>query len=194
MKITYYGHSCFTVSSSGYTLALDPYNDMVQGYPPLALEANKVYCSHGHMDHAFVDAVTIKDAGAADPFDVKSFEIPHDDAGGSKRGMNQIRIFYAEGKKVIHFGDTGCIPDAAILEELKGADIAMIPVGGVFTVDPAQAKQIADAIAPRILIPMHYKKGSRGLQIIADLDAFLDLCKDVPYEVRPLEYKESIEI
>ncbi len=194
MKITYYGHSCFTVSSAGYTLALDPYNDMVQGYPPLAIEANKVYCSHGHMDHANVDAVTLRETETADPFEVKSYEIPHDDAGGSRRGMNQIRVFSAEGKRVIHFGDTGCMPSEELLEKLKDADAAMVPVGGFFTVDAAQARAIMDAITPKIVIPMHFKRGSEGLQKIAELSVFLDLCSDVEYEVIPLEYKEVIEI
>ena len=194
MKITYHGHSCFTLESGGFVLALDPYNDMVQGYPPLAIEANKVWCSHGHLDHAYVDAVTVKNADIADPFDVQSYEIPHDDAGGAKRGMNQIRVFTAEGKKVIHFGDTGCMPSEELLDKLKGADVAMVPVGGFFTVDAAQARAITDAIEPKIVIPMHFKRGSEGLQKIAELSVFLDLCRDVDYEVIPLEYKEVIEI
>ena len=194
MKITYYGHSCFTLESGGFVLALDPYNDMVQGYPPLAVEANKVWCSHGHLDHAYVDAVTIKVTDTADPFVVQSYEIPHDDAGGAKRGMNQIRVFTSEGKKVIHFGDTGCMPSEELLEKLKGADAAMVPVGGFFTIDAAQARAITDAIEPKIVIPMHFKRGSEGLQKIAELSVFLDLCRDVSYEVMPLEYGEIIEI
>ena len=93
MKITYYGHSCFVLESGGYKLALDPYDSMVPGYGDLNIEANKVYCSHGHMDHANVAAVRILGADRPSPFVVTEVEVPHDDAGGSKRGFNFIRIF-----------------------------------------------------------------------------------------------------
>ena len=194
MKITYYGHSCFVLESGGYKLALDPYDSMVPGYGDLNIEANKVYCSHGHMDHANVAAVRILGADRPSPFVVTEVEVPHDDAGGSKRGFNFIRIFSAEGKKVVHFGDTGIIPDDSILDMLRGADAALIPVGGVFTIDPAQAKALADAIEPGTVIPMHYRKGSQGLKPVAELSDFTCLCADVPYIVRPLEYGEVFEI
>ena len=68
MKITYYGHSCFTLESDGYVIALDPYDSGVPGYGDLKLSANKVYCSHGHMDHAYTDAVEIVPAKRPSPF------------------------------------------------------------------------------------------------------------------------------
>lgn len=193
MKITYHGHSCFTISSEGFTIAIDPYDDRC-GYPPLSLEANKVYCSHSHFDHAYVQAVKLLAGGPAEPFSVKEIEVPHDKDGGAKRGMNLIRVFSAEGKRIIHFGDTGCMPKAEVLEALKGADVAMLPVGGFFTIEPAEAKEIADIIRPKTVIPMHYKKGSTGLGQIAELNVFTDLCKGTEYEVKPLEYKEVFEI
>ena len=194
MKITYYGHSCFTIESGGYTVAIDPYNEMVQGYPPLAIKANKVYCSHGHGDHAFTDAVEIVPAGVLNPFVVTEIEVPHDAEGGTKRGLNMIRIFQAEGRKVIHYGDTGCRPQEEKIPFLKGADVAMMPVGGFFTIGPAEAKALADETAPKTVIPMHYKKGSAGLQVIADLSDFTDITKGASYAVKPLEYKEEYEI
>ena len=115
MKITYYGHSCFTIASGGFSVAVDPYDKSVEGYPLLALKANKVYCSHGHFDHNYVQAVEIVPA-KEDPFKVTEIEIPHDKEGGAKRGMNTIRIFEAEGKKIIHFGDTGCMPAEDVIE------------------------------------------------------------------------------
>ena len=194
MKITYFGHSCFTLQSGGYTVALDPYDEKVPGYQPLSISADRVCCSHEHFDHCYVSAVAIKDSGVKDPFSETSYLIPHDDEGGAKRGMNKIRVFCAEGRKVIHFGDTGCMPSDDYLEAFKGADAIMIPVGGFFTIDPAQAKAIADAIKPRLLIPMHYRDGSQGLSQIAEIGEFLSLCKDAVYEVRKLNYGESIEI
>ena len=193
MKITYYGHSCFTIASGSFSVAVDPYDKSVEGYPLLALKANKVYCSHGHFDHNYVQAVEIVPA-KEDPFKVTEIEIPHDKEGGSKRGMNTIRIFEAEGKKVIHFGDTGCMPSEDVIEVLKGADAALVPVGGVFTIDGAEAKELMEKIKPAAVIPMHYKNGSQGLQIIASLKDFLKLCEGSALNIVPMEYGQTIEI
>lgn len=193
MKITYYGHSCFTIASGGFSVAVDPYDKSVEGYPLLALKANKVYCSHGHFDHNYVQAVEIVQA-KEDPFKVTEIEIPHDKEGGAKRGMNTIRIFEAEGKKIIHFGDTGCMPAEDVIETLKGADAALVPVGGVFTIDGAEAKELMEKIKPASVIPMHYKNGPQGLQIIASLDDFLKTCEGSGLNIVPMEYGQTIEI
>ena len=37
MKITYYGHSCFTLESQGFRIVVDPYRDYVPGYKKLEL-------------------------------------------------------------------------------------------------------------------------------------------------------------
>jgi L-ascorbate metabolism protein UlaG (beta-lactamase superfamily) len=40
---------------------------------------------------------------------------------------------------------------------LGDIDILLIPVGGFFTIEPEEAKILAEKIKPRIVIPMHYK-------------------------------------
>ena len=193
MIIKYYGHSCFTLSSGGYTLAIDPYNSMVPGYPRLHLQANKVFCSHDHGDHCFTEAVQILDS-AHDPFTVTEFDVPHDHHGGKKRGMNKIRVFEAEGKKVIHFGDTGCIPSDEILDQLKGADVILLPVGGFYTIDAKEAKELALRTDPKLVIPMHYKTGKTGLPIIAKPDPFIKKCEGSGLNIKLMDYLEETEI
>ena len=52
MKITWNGHSCFTLSTSDGTVVMDPYEDQsVPGYQALKLTADLVLCSHEHSDH-----------------------------------------------------------------------------------------------------------------------------------------------
>ena len=194
MKITYYGHSCFTLESDGYVLAVDPYNDMVPGYGDLKLSANRVYCSHGHLDHAFTEAVKIVPADRPSPFAVTELEVPHDDAGGAKRGFTFIRIFRAEGKAVVHYGDTGCPLTPEAEEPVKGADVALVPVGGVYTIDGKEALALIERTKPGLVIPMHYRKGEQGISRVAELSDFLKLCEGKDLNVKPLEYKESYEI
>ena len=47
--------------------------------------------------------------------------------------------------------------------------------GGYYTIDAKTAKKVADAIAPRVLVPMHYRFGAHGYPEIGTLDEFLAL-------------------
>lgn len=204
MKITYYGHSCFLLESEGFRIAVDPYRDYVPGYRKLELEADAVYCSHGHDDHCWVQAVQL--SGRADsPFRVTEIEGYHDDVQGSKRGPNTMRLFEAEGLRVAHLGDIGCMPPEEDLEQLKSLDACLVPVGGFFTINAQQAKDLMDILKPRIIIPMHYRLGELGFDVIGTLDAFtqlyspeevhfagvntLDLTKISPAGVTVLQYQ-----
>ena len=176
MIITYYGHSCFTLESKGFRIAVDPYRDYVPGYRPLALAAHASFCSHGHDDHCWTAAVE-PPAGEtpADPFTVTDIAGFHDDVRGAKRGLNTMRVFEAEGLRVAHLGDIGCLPPAEDLEKLKGLDACLVPVGGHYTIDAAQAKALMDLLQPRVIVPMHYRLGALGFAEIGTLDEFLKL-------------------
>jgi len=58
------------------------------------------------------------------------------------------------------------------LAEIGPVDILMIPVGGVFTIDPIEATRVAEQIKPKILIPMHFKTEKCGFPI-ATVEDFL---------------------
>ena len=194
MKITYYGHSCFTLESDGYVIAIDPYNDMVPGYGDLKLSANKVYCSHGHLDHAYLDAVETVPAGRPSPFIVTEMELPHDDACGAKRGFTFIRKFCAEGRSIVHYGDLGCPLTDEAVGLFAYADAALVPVGGFFTIDGPEALKLVDLTKPGLVIPMHYRNGDQGIRMVAELSDFLKLCEGKDINIKPLEYKEVYEI
>lgn len=175
IEVTYYGHSCFVLSCGGYRVALDPYGPL-PGYRPLRIEAEDVYCSHGHFDHNFVKAVKLtRGSGKQDPFEVTYYDIPHDDAGGTLRGMNKITVFEAEGIRIAHFGDIGCPLSAELTSMLRGLDAALVPVGGFYTIDAQGALDLKNTIQPRVFVPMHYRDGKRGLKEIGTLDDFLAL-------------------
>ena len=173
VKIEYFGHSCFRLSGCGQRVVLDPYADgCVPGCPALRLDAEFVYCSHQHHDHNAVECVKLADGGAP-RFVLTELETDHDDAGGSKRGKNTIRIFDFGGVRVAHFGDLGRPLTDAETAALQGLDCALIPVGGFFTIDAQQAAAIAAAILPRMVIPMHYRTDTTGFDVIADVDSAL---------------------
>lgn len=179
IKITYYGHSCFTVDCDGYKIAFDPYDGHVPGYAPLSIAANEVLCSHEHADHNYVQAVTLESAGATRPFTLTEIHSFHDPEEGKLRGTNIIRILEADSLRIAHFGDIGCHPTLKQMELLGNLDVAMVPVGGTFTLDAKQQKSLMDELRPRVIIPMHYRLGKFGFDVIAELSDFTKLYSNV---------------
>lgn len=56
-------------------------------------------------------------------------------------------------KRIYHAGDTDFIPE---MKSLKSIDIALLPIGGTYTMDVEEAAAAANAIKPKFVIPMHY--------------------------------------
>lgn len=173
MKLTWLGHACFLLEQDGYRIVTDPYTG-VEGYPPLAVSAHEVVCSHHHFDHDAVDRVALL-SPAASPFTIREVETCHDDQGGALRGSNTIRIFTAAGVSVAHLGDLGHQLTAEQLVAIGQVDAVLVPVGGVYTVDAAGAKQVCDAIGARYVVPMHYHHAPYGLPNVAGVEDFLAL-------------------
>ena len=163
LEITWYGQSMFTVSGAGTTVACDPVPPEV-GYTYDPVEADVVLISHDHFDHGYLSGITgspkvVRTAGATglDGIEVSGIATFHDAKGGKERGPNVIFTWEQAGLKIAHFGDVGVLPGPEMLSALSGLDVAMIPVGGVFTIDGAQAARFSEELAPAVAIPMHYK-------------------------------------
>ena len=179
ITITWHGHSCFTLESGGFLVVTDPFkDDTVPGYKNLRLEADLVSCSHGHGDHNAREVVSQKKPAGENPFTISEIEIPHDDAGGTKRGMNLIRIFRAGDLRVVHFGDIGCPLTEEQAKEIGSPDAVLVPVGGFYTMEPELVAEMLKILKPRVIVPMHYRSESFGYPVIGTLDAFLDLMNE----------------
>ena len=153
MIITWLGHSCFALESGGYRVVIDPFQG-VEGLPDTSTEANAVYCSHQHGDHAYTQGVRITEK-APSPFSVREVATCHDDQGGSLRGPNTVRCFTAEGLTVAHLGDLGHRLTATQAEAIGPCDALLLPVGGYY--------------------PMHYRFGTHGLPVIGTVEDFTSL-------------------
>ena len=181
LELRWNGHACFSLTCRGYTVVFDPYEDnYVPGFGPLDLEADLVLCSHGHSDHSAAHVVKLRQGGT-NPFTITEIHTFHDPQGGALRGENTIHILEAGGLKAAHFGDLGCELTPTQLAELQGLDIAMIPVGGFYTIGPEEAKALVDKLGARVVVPMHYRMGDVGLPAIRELDDFLALVGDYVY-------------
>lgn len=71
--------------------------------------------------------------------------------GGNPGGF----IIEVDGKKIYHAGDTGLTMDMKLLE-VEDIDVALLPIGGNFTMDVTDAVRAVEFISPKITIPMHY--------------------------------------
>lgn len=61
-------------------------------------------------------------------------------------------VLDVDGSRIYVAGDTDQNPDNSAI----ACDIALVPVGGTYTMDPHQAATLIDTIAPRVAIPTHY--------------------------------------
>ena len=174
MKLTWYGHACFKLEAECGSIVFDPY---VPGYVPglklPEVTADAVVCSHRHSDHYCPEAVTL--TGLKPGFAMRSIYTFHDESMGAKRGNNLMTVVTAEDLTVAHCGDLGHKLSGETLHKLGKIDILMIPVGGVYTLDAKAAKAVCEQIKPTVIVPMHYRCGSAGLQNIASVDGFLSL-------------------
>jgi L-ascorbate metabolism protein UlaG (beta-lactamase superfamily) len=61
------------------------------------------------------------------------------------------------GFRIYHAGDTAVFGDMALIGQRYQPDLALVPIGGNFTMDPADAAwAVKDLLKPRAVIPMHY--------------------------------------
>ena len=76
---------------------------------------------------------------------------------GSKLADDSPRGYVIEmnGHKIYHAGDTMLFDDMKKLREMT-IDIALLPIGGTYTMNADEAAQAAEMIAPREVVPMHY--------------------------------------
>ncbi len=81
----------------------------------------------------------------------------------------------ADGTTVYHAGDTSLFGDMELWGRLYPLDLAIVPIGGVFTMDGLQASEAVRLLKPKMAMPIHYQ----SFPIIAKTaDEFVKLCKE----------------
>jgi len=168
VKIRWCGHNCFEIAGENVVIGTDPFTAAMVGLRTPDIKADIILSSHGHGDHW--DQGTAKSWSKEgtkilkwrnESFDIKGVKIKgvataHDDQGGRARGMNTVYVFTVDNLTFCHCGDLGHILSDEQVKEIGNIDILLIPVGGVFTVDPTNASKIVEQLKPKIVIPMHY--------------------------------------
>jgi L-ascorbate metabolism protein UlaG (beta-lactamase superfamily) len=186
MRVDWYGQAAFRLHGPEGTVFIDPFGGTsalaARGiqfeYPALSgIDADLVLVTHEHVDHNGVEAINGEPvilrstAGRlASPIgEVVAIASEHDEKAGTERGPNTIFVFGLDGLRLAHFGDFG---QRALRDEQAAAigkvDLVFLPVGGGPTIDAEQAATIAKRLAPRWVVPMHYRTPRIGFLETAD--------------------------
>jgi L-ascorbate metabolism protein UlaG (beta-lactamase superfamily) len=65
-------------------------------------------------------------------------------------------IQFENNLKIYHAGDTNVFGDMSIIHDLYSPDIAMIPIGDLYTMGPREASYACRLLRPKAVIPMHF--------------------------------------
>ena len=65
-------------------------------------------------------------------------------------------IEFSNGLKIYHAGDTNVFGDMAIIRDLYAPQIALLPIGGHYTMSPREAAYACNLLKPNTVIPMHF--------------------------------------
>ncbi|MEZ0393520.1 MAG: MBL fold metallo-hydrolase [Desulfurococcaceae archaeon] len=200
VRVTWHGHACISVTrSDGFTIVFDPHDGASIGLPRPNVSGDLVLVSHEHFDHNAVDVVLKRGGKALRMYvgktDVGGVEVEglmtfHDKQRGSRRGRNVVYVVSIEGVRIAHMGDLGHVPDDEVLSRISGVDLIAIPVGGTFTVEPAEAWEVVDKAKPKNVLPIHYWVRGSNLPL-KPVDEFLKLVRG--YEIVRLD-KEYFDL
>jgi len=173
-KITWLGHASFMIESGGKVIYIDPWK--LKDGP----KADLLLITHSHFDHFSQEDIdkVAKDGTvvlAAKDVKPKGLDatpiVPGQvkDLGWARieghRAYNPAKQFHPKendwlgfvievgGKRIYHSGDTDVIPE---MKDLNGIDTALVPVGGTYTMDPAEAARAVAMFHPGEAIPMHW--------------------------------------
>jgi L-ascorbate metabolism protein UlaG (beta-lactamase superfamily) len=196
---TWYGHSCWEVTTpGGKTILLDPWF----GNPSSPRDQSQVTAcdlmlvTHGHFDH-FTDALAIasrtrpawpcihelslwlgrnyahKDTlvgmnkgGTVEAGGIQVTMVHADHSAGDFYAGSENPLYLGEpvgfivelenGFRFYFAGDTDVFSDMRLIAERWRPELALLPIGGHFTMDPAGAAHAVDLLGVKHVLPMHY--------------------------------------
>lgn len=169
-SIQWFGHSAFQVTSPGGTrIFTDPFGHGI-GLPIPQVNPHAVTIGREHPHHNSVWVLQgsplvirgLRDEGMEwaevrrTVGDVLIYNVPVTQRTFEVRTKGSAFVFEAGGLCIAHLGDVAEPFTPSQLRRLGKVHVAMIPIGGTFTVDGKGALEIVRQLQPHIAIPMHY--------------------------------------
>lgn len=98
--------------------------------------------------------VTVK---AVEAYNFKRFRSPGNPF--HPKGLGVGYVITLEGKTIYHAGDTDFIEE---MKQLGSIDVALLPIGGTYTMEVEDGTEAAIVINPKVVIPHHHWDGKFG--------------------------------
>ena len=185
VEIKWLGHAAFEIGMANKILLIDPWlegNPKASKKVEDLKKVDIVCVTHDHGDH-LGDAIKIckqteatfvaiyelgvyaKEQGVKDvvginiggTVEVKGVNIVMVQAFHSAlRGAPAGFVINADGKTIYHAGDTSLFGDMKLIGEIYNPNVALIPIGGYYTMGSSEAVKAVELIKPDVVIPMHY--------------------------------------
>ena len=181
IKIKWLGHACYKIYFDDIQVVVDPFEKgYVPGYRDINTSADIVLASHKHNDHYGLNEVQqlLRMVNGVNITKVDTF---HDEKGGSLRGENTVHVMEYNGVKIAHFGDIGHVLSTEQAEQIGNVDVAIVPIGGTYTVRAPEAKTICEQINAKVVIPMHYRTDDYGFDVLETTEEFESLFVNVKH-------------
>ena len=180
VSVKWLAHASFQIKANGKIIYVD-----LEKYGEAIEKADLILVTHSHSDHCDSDKiknVRKKDTVIIAPADcvsmiggsVKTLRPGEETSVGNikvkaveaynyrrfrspgkpyhPKGFGVGYLIKVEGKTIYHAGDTDFIPE---MQKVDPVDVVLLPSGGTYTMDNAEAAEAAMAIKPKIVIPMH---------------------------------------
>jgi len=208
-RFTWFRQSAFLWRGDGVAVYIDPWGVTTD------VPADVLFITHAHSDHFSpedIEKVSKQGTRIVAPADVArdlsgdvTVAKPGDsiDVGGIKAQavpayniVEERRDFHPPSNNWVgyiltlgtntyyHAGDTDHVPELSSIR----ADVAFLPIGGHYTMEPPEAAGLAKAIGPRIAVPMHY-----GFVVGSPADAVRFAKEADPVSVQILEPTNPFE-
>lgn len=217
MRLTWLGHACFSLAGS-QTILIDPF--IPEG--PLTIEPDIVAVTHAHADHLGIAAELSKMTVAVNEVAkyLKTKGVPvepmnlggtitvdgvrftmtpalhsswlEDEGAGFYGGVAAGFVITMDGISIYHAGDTALFSDMQLIRDLYRPDVALLPVGGRYTMGPDEAMIAARYIGAPLVIPMHYDTFPAIRQDLTNFKQAIE--RTTSMRVMVLAPGESIEI
>lgn len=185
MDIKYLGHSAFEIETAGKKILIDPFLVCVPNYKPENIYDIFVTHAHAdhlgsaieisHETGAPITAIfelanycakkgaRTNDVGLGSWNEYswgRAITVPafhsSSTSDGIYGGCPCGYVFEMEGKTIYHAGDTALSSEMKTIGELYQPDIAMLPIGGKYTMDIEHAVKASEWLGAGAIIPMHY--------------------------------------
>ena len=177
-RVTWFRQAAIRYAGEGLTIYIDPW-----GTTPEDPEADLIFITHAHFDHLQpreIERLSTPGTRLVAPHDVArelsgdvTAVVPgesHEVAGVRFETVPAYNIveerldmhpkasrwvgyvIELDGRRYYHGGDTDALPE---LEGLR-TDVAMVPIGGTYTMDHKEAAGLVKAMQPKLAVPIHF--------------------------------------